>query len=338
MRRIISTLLLSSFAILTTECQTLRGVLLSEVDRSPVKEAFVFISNSNYAVESNENGFFEIEIGGLTKVSLTISQINYELAILETDPTLHDMVEILMTPKKNEIDEVKFTEKYNPRLRQKRLKRFTEALLGREYDKKNVKITNPEVILLYEKDDKLRVQTQEPLIIENRELGYNINFYLAHFEMHPNNDIYYNGAAFFEELVMDKKQKAKAHRNRRMTYRKSKRHFMSSLFFEKGLDEYRFFVQAEESKKQDYRHITIDSLNAKIISTMKSRTKQIDLATELKVYDVKYSTYSYIKPRNGYLQIDRYGNILNSGEVEESGYWTESRVAALLPYDYTPPN
>ena len=60
------------------------------------------------------------------------------------------------------------------------------------------------------------------------------------------------------------------------------------------------------------------------------------IGTMLRVYNKQDATDSFISPMNSVIIMDTYGNIINSKEVEEFGYWSKRRMAVILPFDYLP--
>ena len=106
--------------------QSIRGIVIDQ-DTLPVGDAFVFISNSNYGVVTEQDGTFELNISGLEHIELTVSQINYELTIQKVALDTTDYIEIVLASRSNEVGSVELVNKYDPKIRKRHLKRFTEA-------------------------------------------------------------------------------------------------------------------------------------------------------------------------------------------------------------------
>ena len=172
---IVYTLFFTQFA----SGQVLNGMVLNE-DGAPISDVFVFISNSNYGVLTDLDGSFELEIGDAKTVNLTCSQINYEIKAQKVDD-VSKKLEIVMIERINELFEVNVVKKFNPKIRDRRLERFQKALLGSNYNKRKISILNPEKLLLYHDGTALKVEINEPLVIENNQSGYLMRFFISEF-------------------------------------------------------------------------------------------------------------------------------------------------------------
>ena len=178
--------------------QSIKGIVIDQ-DTLPVGDAFVFISNSNYGVVTGQDGTFELDISGLEHIELTVSQINYELTIQKVALNTTDYIEIVLTSRSNEVGSVELVNKYDPKIRKRRLKRFTEALLGEESTGKKVKILNADDILFYHDGFGIRIETNVPIRIENVYLGYLVQFHVKDFILYDNEDLVYEGSLYFEK-------------------------------------------------------------------------------------------------------------------------------------------
>ena len=337
MKNTLSTILISYLFIAMADAQIIRGVIISEKDRTPIADAFIFISNTNYAVASDKDGYFEIEAHGFAYVSLTITQINYEILIVDVDPLNKDVVQIKLIPRDNRIDEVRLTKTYDPKIRERRIKRFTSAILGLGHKKKKVAIKNRKQLLLYEEDDILKVVTDQPVVIENYELGYRIKFFIKYFQLDRFDQVILIGSAYIEELAIEVNRKKKIVRNRRKVYSKSKKKFLYSLYHNVDMNDYNLAFRYGTKVDYDFRSIDYKALKADFLSVGEHiEIKRIELPRELRVQEKAKGLYSYLKSTTGELLIDSYGNILNIEAVHESGTWSSKRLSSLLPYDYLP--
>jgi len=75
--------------------QSLNGIVVNQ-DSVPIGDAFVFISNSNYGVVTEEDGTFHLEVSGLDHLELTVSQINYELNTMRVALKSTDYVRVVL--------------------------------------------------------------------------------------------------------------------------------------------------------------------------------------------------------------------------------------------------
>ena len=322
-------------SILNSYGQMIQGKILSQEDQ-PVADAFVFISNSNYGVVSDENGIFEIESSGTKSLELTVSQINFTLRT-ETVQINGEPIIIKLEPKINEVISVELTQRYDPKIRERRLKRFSASLLGTDIKDRNIKILNIEDILIYHEENALKIEASGPILIENKKLGYLLRFFVSDFVLYDNEDLIYKGAVFFEDLQMKRREMAKAKKNRKKAYRLGSRMFLNELTKRGSLDRYVVSLgRFVDARGGYYDYDKIDPENLQVSYLSDQRLYSLSIATVLKVYDKKTNVASYLKPLESKILIDTYGNIVNSSRVEELGFWSERRLGTLLPFDYSP--
>lgn len=111
----------------------------------------------------------------------------------------------------------------------RRFDRFERELLGETPFASQCSILNRTAVTLTDEDGILRATAPEPLVIENRALGYRIRCDLTYFEV-SRGAAYYAGSSQFEELKpADDREAARWQRNRRRAYEGSTRHLLASL-------------------------------------------------------------------------------------------------------------
>lgn len=316
-------------------CQTVSGIIIDE-EALPIADAFVFISNSNYGVVTEEDGTFELDLSGLDHVELTVSQINYELTIQKIALNTTDYIEIVLPARSNEIGSVELVNKYDPKIRKRRLRRFTEAFLGEESTGKKVKILNSDHILFYHDGFGLRIETKEPILIENFYLGYLVQFHVEDFILYDNEDLIYDGSLYFEELELKRKDRAKAKKNRRRTYKGSSQYFMRQMILGHDINGYTLSIGSHLNATHNEQFTRINHEDLIFRYSPTDQTYRLLIGTILRVYDNQHETDSFLAPINSIIIMDRYGNITNSDEVEEFGYWSKRRMTSQLPLDYIP--
>ncbi|MEM8524466.1 MAG: carboxypeptidase-like regulatory domain-containing protein [Bacteroidota bacterium] len=347
----------------TAQSQVLKMTVADQNSRQPIADAFVFIENSSNGTATNQEGEFELDVKGNRQLTIVFSHLNYQTAVLNwrSDNVKKDT--FFLMPKEVSLQEISVVQKANPRLRKRRMRRFIAAFLGPDVHPKTVRISNPEVILFTEKNEQLIAAASEPILVENQKLGYIVQFYLEEFELSPNEDLRYKGRAFFQPIEGNKKTLAKFKRNRRKAYLTSSNHFfkqlvegeMDSDVYELGLATINFSNGIAE-----YQAIVPDSLNIEqlddytysipikaYLSVKNKRAKIQKEKVEGQSFASSFSTdiaplskaqnevaVSYLKSATGFILVSSEGRILNPLDIEEYGYWTNQRIAALLPFDY----
>ena len=364
MKRITTLIGLIGCLLLTAtvvSAQTIKAIVADEESRQVIPDVFVFLDNSSTGSITDEQGQFELKTTVSHDLLLVFSHLNYELNSLEIKDltTLADT--IFLTPSGVVLEEAVVVEKAKPRVRSRWLKRFKSEFFGENYDKGLIHILNPEVLLFKQEKGKLIAESKVPLIIENKVLGYRVQFFLEDYKSYKAGDLVYSGKVFFEELVGSKKEIAKYKRNRHKVYEQSSRHFFANLVQQNEIAnryEIGFSLFNKNEEFINYEPIAVDSLLItefrkdkyeisinRILTITNNQLKisqgiQKNTGTTMagRVGNFKQTTnnlpQSYLWSKHGRIIVNKYGSILNPTEVEEAGYWASLRVAALLPLDY----
>ncbi len=228
MKKINTLIWLIGCLLLTTtiNAQTIKAIVANEETREVIPDVFVFLDNSSTGTITDKQGRFELKTEASHNLLLVLSHLNYELNSLAIKDlaTLADT--IFLTPSGVILEEAVVVGKTKSRLRLRRLKRFKSEFLGVNYDKGLIQLLNPEVLLFEQEKSKLMAEAKVPLIIENKVLGYRVQFFLEDYKSYKEGDLIYSGKVFFEELAGSKKEIAKYKRNRYKTYEQSSRHFL----------------------------------------------------------------------------------------------------------------
>lgn len=364
MKRIhILTLLIGCFLLIGSLAngQTIKAIVADEESRQVIPDVFVFLDNSSTGAITDKQGKFELKTVDYDNLLLVFSHLNYELYSLSVKnvATLADT--IFLTPSGLVLEEAVVVEKAKPRIHFRRLKRFKSEFLGTNYDKALINILNPEVLLFKQNKGKLIAESKAPLIIENKVLGYRVQFFLEDYKSYKTGDLVYSGKVFFEELEGSKKEIAKYKRNRFKIYQQSSRSFFANLAQQNMTEntyEVGFSLFNKNEEFVNYEPIAVDSLLIteirkeiyeisinRILTITNNQLKitqgaQQNLGTSMagKVGNFQQTANniprSYLWSKHGRIVVNKYGSILNPTEVEEAGYWASLRVAALLPLDY----
>lgn len=343
--------------------RVLSAIIIDEVTQLPIDYAFIFVENSSISTTSDLSGTFQLEIGDLKQGELVITHLNYETKSIQITPIDDLSKTISIKAKNNNIAPIVVEAKRkNLKKRGRWEKRFKNAFLGQTKNSEFVEIENPEVIWFEEKKDILKAQAVDYLSIINYALGYKMRFYLNTFSLNKNNHIDYSGKVYFEDILEQMADKEKVKKNRSLTYINSKKYFFSALWaknineiavtYSAKFGEYTIkkpfsfgFAQfMEEGKLLKFDKKNIKTLGIKrvgeydIITTSDYFTftnRAIFYEENLKKLGRKNAFANcFLKSSSGEIIFDKNGNIINAHEVEELGYWTEQRVANLLPLEY----
>lgn len=346
--------------------QTIRAVVADRTSREVIPDVFVFLANSSIGTASDEQGVFELEFRETKKVILVFSHINYELLTLEIADAEVIRDTFLLQPNQVELAEAVVVERSRSRLRNRRLKAFNKAFLGVDVKDKFVAISNPEVLLFRQTKDRLIAEAKEPLIIENKELGYTIRFYLEAFELLNNGDLSYKGNTYFEPMTGSAEEELAYQKKRREIYKKSSRSFFSDLVH-RQLDT-TTYIMGFSQLNHDQNFVNFDQVSPSSLifqSHAEETAYEIIIRgfltvinqdiyveeganapapskAELNYTKAQFSAKgpvhatSYLRSKTNKIRVNKFGKILNPSDIEEYGFWTSLRVSALLPSDYTP--
>ncbi|AZA73194.1 carboxypeptidase-like regulatory domain-containing protein [Chryseobacterium indoltheticum] len=209
--------------------QTIKGTVVNDIDK-PIENVNIYLDGTKTGTTSAADGSFNLT--SKNNNSLVFQKDNYETVIVNTSDVLNKKLKVVLI-KAKEIEEVviiPFTETAYKNY----IKYFLDSFIGS--DQSNVKIKNQRSLKFsYDKTNKiLRVKAPQTLIIENKNLGYQIDYNLQDFVGDfENKTTRYTGTSFFKETKNTDKVKL----NRMNAYDGSQVHFFRSVFANKVADE-----------------------------------------------------------------------------------------------------
>lgn len=222
----ISCLLILTFT--ANSQKLLRGVVINEANKLPVSKATVFINRTSIGATTNERGEFALRIpfGRHALIGIAPGFETYG-QFIDPDEVSDSLVIYLKkeTTKKN-------LEEYEKNGWDKWGDYFLSNFLGTptngQYRIKNTKSLKFQVAA---ETGDLFATSEEPLVIENKMLGYIILYKLESF--HSNFKtlvVSYNGYSFFQQMNGNTSQQQDWERKRSEAYFGSLMHFMRSIY------------------------------------------------------------------------------------------------------------
>lgn len=369
---VIAVLLLNKVTAQTT--YNVNGSVTDAHSGAPLAGATVYISNSSKGDVTNEKGAYSIT--GLLngKYDLIVSYVGFQTEIYGLNIEGKNVqVSFKLNRAPKALAEI--IVKIDSKTLQRRFETFFNAFIGTDKIARHTHIINPEVIHLTEKAGVLIAQSKAPLIIENKDMGYSIQYLLKNFTYdQKKGDLQYFGYPYFEEMKTQKRsEQRKWERNREKAYRVSRLRFFRTLG-EQRLIEQGYIVGSLTPKEQK---LSIISLRGKIT---KSNTFDITLFNgkyqdSLFWPEVPYDSIMnqfpdgrYLLDFNGLLSVDatlalghaveagdyvpgqnfsvisikkpvvvnEYGLPDNPFDIVVYGDWVNMRIAWLLPFNYEP--
>jgi len=209
---------------------TLSGVVLDSETDEPLIGAHVFIASSMIGTITNDDGVYSLTNVPTGAHRLYVSMLGFEDDFLDimlrTSKAYSFNFEL--NPSPIGIGEI-VIEAERDKNWKKRLEKFTRLFIGETTNALETTILNPEVLDFESKRGSLTAIAAEPLIIENKALGYRIQYFLSDFESTPNR-VQYDGEGLYEELEPESaEQAAEWAQKRREAFMGSFRHFLLAL-------------------------------------------------------------------------------------------------------------
>lgn len=265
----------------------IKGRVVQDKNGEPIAGASVFISNSTKGTTSKPDGSFELNDVPAGNHELIVSSIGYStLAYAYTASQLPLKLEVRLEQKASELETV-VVEPDEEQGWKRWGKFFVDNFIGTSMNASDCKLLNPQVLRFKRsrKDNILTVIADEPLIIENKALGYKIKYQLEEFSYDFNNKyLLFLGYPFFEDMTGKERQKDRWAAARKKAYHGSIHHFMKSLYHNQlaaeGFELRRMIVEENTEKKR---------VRAQIRSNMdaqraKGQTPVIDFGDSSKYY------------------------------------------------------
>ena len=214
------------------DAAALTGTVVDAETGEPLAEANVFIAGSMIGTATDAAGRFRLDRVPPGAHRLYVSMIGYEPASQDTllrKAQTYDFA-FRLTPIVIEMGEVTVNAK-EARRWQRRLIKFQRLFLGESDNAALTKIINPEVLSFESNWGRFSASASRPLIIENRALGYRIQYFLKEF-IRSGNTIKYDGEPLYEPLEPENEEQAALWAtNRRKAFFGSFRHYMLALLF-----------------------------------------------------------------------------------------------------------
>lgn len=188
--------------------RTIKGRVVHDKDNMPIAGASVFITNTSKGTTSDSKGNFELADVPAGKHELVISSVGFETNVFGfSDAELPLQLKVEMRIKVRELQNVTV----EPSLEEgwdKWGRTFTEYFLGMSENAGRTRIRNEKKIRFrhYKKSNRLIAYCDEPLIIENKALGYTISYQLEEFEVKfKEGSSVYLGYSLFKENEKEKR-------------------------------------------------------------------------------------------------------------------------------------
>lgn len=307
-----------------------QGKILDNQTKEPIPFAHIFFNNTSHGTQANELGEFSLAKINPGQYQVHVSSIGYENKIyaLKLEESTKNLL-IYLTESTNNLLEVKVSAGKDVNW-ERSMKIFERELLGRGYSRKEIHISNREVVEFENNGDlkrNFKAKAKDALLIENNILGYIYRGFLTEFEI-TKKQTRYTLSGYFEHMEpKDFKELVRWIRKRRYAYEGSLRHFLHAFIVNK-LEEEGFSTTINVGGK----NVAFNPLQY-IKITPDSTIYQINFPGLITCYYRNTKFSSILKPQST-IYCTKSGLLLNPLSIEANGKMADFRMADELPTDY----
>ncbi len=340
--------------------QTLTGMVRDKQTKQPIPNADVYLMGTSYFTLTDSTGRFELSIRKQINSPLIISHLTYGS---QTFNNLNAIPAVIwMEEKAADLSEVSVVGKMRYS-KEKKLDVFRRFFLGVTAAGKACRILNEEDIeLIYDsKNRQLRATCKKPLRIDNKYLGYEIQYELLSFVVAYSRDAMadkwlqyslYSGHSVFKDTAPGNERIL---RRRKDAYRGSAENFFRHLIMGDLEQSHWRLIKGGHLLTPTACFLVTDTLSMKKITLlpaiqghtatyMKPPYGEVWLINKDKpaLGNAYKNNVDYNAPRSAIafftteLLVDSYGNVSPWDAVSFSGEMNEKRMGDMLPYDYEP--
>jgi hypothetical protein len=354
-------LVVSSGALEGITAQTLRAIISGRVTDAATREALpnvnVFLAGTSLGAATDREGRFVITNVPLAAHELVVSMVGYKrqaipLRIFES--RVHT-VDVRLQPMAIETPPVEVVAK-DPTEWREQLERFTREFFGETRNAERCRIVNPEVLNFQVKGNVFQVAAPVSILVENRALGYRIEFFLEEFQI-EDYTLQYRAKTRFEELTpQDEEERLRWEEQRKKAYYGSPTHFLKALAQGRTKEE-GFEVSLVPSVRpltRDDRSRVAVNPQSFVQGTEFELQKRLSFPNYLEIiytrelaepnFQRMFNTPTPLAERQiSWIGMNRLtalftteGHLLDTYALKVFGYWAFERIADLLPMDYDP--
>jgi hypothetical protein len=331
------------------------GRVVNAENKAPLQGATVFADNTTLGTTTDPEGKFVLALpnGGY---DLVISFIGFATESKRISMGAHTDLLFELSQKEKTMEAVVIGgtgevkdgwEKYGTF--------FLEQFIGKTNNSEYCQLKNKEAVKFYysKRRNRLKILASEPLVIDNKALGYTIRYDLDSFTHEYNTQVsLYTGYPLFEEKeASSETERARWMEARQKAYRGSVLHFMRSVF-DRRLDEEGFEIQFVVKINESDSALHLKNFYAALNYKKDDSTQTVQVRPNQQQVGVIYRKE---KPAAGFLKenpdepsgfqfsilsfqrpitIEQNGYYHEQNDITTNAYWTWDKVADALPYDY----
>ncbi len=244
---------------------TIKGVVYDDSTHEPVAAASVFLSNTSFGTVTDSKGNFKLSItrqGTYTFVVTSLGYTTYSKTILINNNTGY--ITVLLKSKINQLNDVVISGNRKKEIVEdgwlKYGNFFLDNFIGTSKEARQCILKNKSVIrfIFSQKKNALTASANQPLIIENKALGYSIKYQLEDFTYdYDSRYLSFNGYALFSEMDGDVRKQFYWQQQRKEMYKLSIMRFIRALYSNKLVENnymvYRLHTNVANIAKEEMR-------------------------------------------------------------------------------------
>lgn len=305
--------------------QVSKGRIIDAKTEHAIGYANVFLNGSQVGTITNKEGYFQLDSKGNIALPLIVSCIGYQSLVVEPE-LLSARLKILLNKKIYHIDEVNINSKSSSWSRKKMVRVFKDEFIGTTRIAQTCDILNIDKVYLYFNDEtkKLYAKCNEPILIRNKFLGYNLSFILEEFVWTETSLRYLGYPSFSEHKFDGQREVKKVEKRRRLAFTGSLMEFFRYLKSGR-LDKSRYLIYDDKWNPISIIEITDNPKNPTQLCY--SNTLNINYAAQMYNTHLKFNKECIDLNLNGYVNPELF---------EIDGTMGKFRVGDMLPYDYMP--
>ena len=309
-------------------------IIENNLEGAPIPFAHVYLNGTSFGTQADVNGRFVLKNipKGIYKFSISMVGFKTSMKLTSIDSDLKNLVERLDENVLN-LMEVR-VKGQKDKVWNKSIRDFENEFLGRDISRSEVQILNREVIDVdYDKAKKvLTAKAEQPLMIENRSLGYLYRGFLVDFQKGITR-MSFKASGYFEPLKPSSpKQQKRWESNRKDIFQGSIKHFLWALYRNKLTEE---GFSAYYYKDRKYMGMVPEfKANDVVRPTSDSTIFLLELKGMISVdYNYNFRQNSKIMPVSQ-IFFNQYGELIDPYSLELYGKMSENRMGKELPSDY----
>jgi hypothetical protein len=332
---------------------SVRVTVIDASNSEPLPYANVYLNRTTIGGYTNSKGQFELGKLPFGTHELVISSLGHKpyqrkLVVKDTVP-LYITVKLAVKLLKEVQVRGKRDDKWN-----RQLARFEKLFFGDDHHRECI-IANPWVLNFRKTRGEFSATAQEPLVIENKYLGYSLSFEIRNFAIRRTDYIITGNVRFTGMISSDSTMITSWKQNREEAYRGSPQHFFRNVVDE-TLSEEGYEIYTDRTEILDLVRsshfqanvggaLTLHSLTGNVSTPKDEGAYVISLPPRLEVHylhrRVPSNVYrnithpvSWIEVKNGSIAVNADGIVQNPQDLTLFGTMGDLRVAEWLPFDY----